>query len=60
MVVVALETEEGGALAKYLLVVDDEDVGAVEDATEEKVKPLGDCGILLCWEVTKGLLSLSR
>lgn len=60
MVVVALETEGDGALARYLLVVDDEDIGAVEDATGEKVKPLGGCGILLFWDGNEGLGSLSR
>ena len=39
---------------------DDEDVGAIEDATGEKVKPLDDCGILVFCDGIKGLPSLSR
>ena len=63
MVDAALDTEEnGGALARYLLGVDDKDVCAGdEDTTGENVKPLDDCGILLyCDDGCEGLLSLSR
>ena len=58
--VVALDTDDDGASARYLLVFDGDDVGVTEGATGEKVKPLGDCGILLPWDGNKGLPSLSR
>jgi hypothetical protein len=60
LVVVALDTEDDGVSARYLLVLDDEDVGAIEDATGEKVRPLDDCGILVFCDGIKGLPSLSR
>lgn len=57
---VALDTEDVGVSARYLLVLDDEDVGAIEDATGEKVKPLDDCGILVFCDGIKSRPSLSR
>ena len=59
----ALDTEEnGGALARGLLGVDDKDVCAGDEGTTgENVKPREDCGILLCCDDgCEGLLSLSR